>query len=69
MGAEGFKLLLVPETQVRVLQDGKAGIVEFGTGWERLIGPFELVADIPPGGSIRMSRLLYDTIEVVDGTA
>ena len=61
-----YKLLLVPEGHTRVTGDGKASIVTFDTGWERLTCPFEIIADIPADGTIRMSRLLYDAIEVVE---
>ena len=61
-----YKLLLVPEDRVRVTGDGKASIVTTDTGWEKLTGPFDLIADIPADGTIRMSRILYETVEVVE---
>jgi hypothetical protein len=74
-----YKLLLVPEDQIAAPAgsadgdchmaappDGKAYIVTMDTGWRRLVGPFEIIADIPEDGSITMSRGLYETVKVVD---
>jgi hypothetical protein len=63
---DAYVLLLVPESQVETAGDGKASIVTMDTGWRRLTGPFKVIADVPADGSLCMSRMLYDTIKVVD---
>ncbi len=64
---KAYKLLLVPEDQIALADDGRhASFVTMDTGWRRLIGPFEIIADIPEDGTICMSRMLYETVKVVD---
>ena len=69
--AGGCKLVLVPADQVRKAEPGQAGTPAHGD-WAWLascedwdVGPFEVVADIGPDRKIRMSRLLYEQIEVI----
>lgn len=58
----GYKLLLVPDEDI-------AGRNTDDPGWVvlSLTGPYyEVIADVGPDRKIRMSRLLYDQVEVAE---
>jgi len=59
-----YKLLLVPEDSITMLSRGfqpqQAHVAASG-------GPFEVIADVGEDRQLRMSRPVYDQIEVVDG--
>lgn len=62
-----FKLLLVPADQIDPDPDGRhARIVTMDTGWRRLVGPSEIIADIPEDRSLCMSRKLWESVKVVE---
>jgi hypothetical protein len=58
---DGYKLLLVPMRDIRLLSRSipQVAVVPGGAS-------FEVVADVGADRRLRMSRQLYDTIEVVD---
>ena len=63
-----YKLLLVPEGQIEGLSrnpDPQTAYVN--NGGLACVGPFEVIADVGEDRQLRMSRLVYDQIEVVDG--
>ena len=68
----GYKLLLVPEDQIIALSgdlpqsatvEAQSSVCNCDRFWA---GPFEVAGDVAPDRRLRMSRLLYDTIEVVE---
>lgn len=56
---DGYKLLLVPVRSIRALSRGlpQQAVLDGGT--------FEVVGDVDPDRKLRMSRLLYDEVEVI----
>ena len=66
----GYKLLLVPDDRIEQTEADKAT----GQAWVRdhnrhglsCQGPFEVIADVGEDKHLRMSRRLYDEIEVVE---
>jgi hypothetical protein len=71
LGIRGWKVLLVPEDSIHETaackEAGEAYVAARHGGDARtLTGPFEVVGEVAPDGRLRMSRALYDTIEVVE---
>jgi len=65
----GYKLLLVPVDEIDPSWPGSPleALVRAERGVSPLrAGPFEVIADVGEDKRIRMSRALYDEIEVVD---
>lgn len=68
----GYKLLLVPEAMITQDQAertaGQARVLAIFTslGQGNYVGPFEVIADVAENRQLRMSRSLYETIEVVE---
>jgi len=60
----GYKLLLVPMRDIRLLSRSIPQVAIPAAG-----GRFEVVADVGSDRRLRMSRQLYDTIEVMDPPA
>lgn len=65
----GYRLLLIPDGQCgRHVDDPGQAYVLAGDGRGEL-GPFEFIAYVGEDHVIRMSRLLYEQIEVVEPPA
>ena len=67
----GYKLLLVPADEIIALTEGlrpmatvaaESSVCNCDRFWA---GPFEVVADASADRKIRMSRLLYEQVEVI----
>lgn len=67
----GYKLLLVPVGQITALSDGlpqqatvaaESSVCNCDNFWA---GPFEVAGDLEPGRQLRMSRVLYEQVEVI----
>ena len=68
----GYKLILVPSDSVEETaaskERGEAYVAArhgFAGGERTIIGPFEVIADVGPDKQIRMSRLVYEQVEVI----
>ena len=57
---DGYKLLLVPMRDIRLLSKGIPQVAVPAGG-----GSFEVVADVSADRKIRMSRLMYEQVEVI----
>ena len=65
----GYKLLLVPNDRIaepRAGQDTAMAWILDGIRDLTSTGPFEVIADVDEDKHLRMSRALYDEIEVVE---
>jgi hypothetical protein len=63
----GYKLLLVPVDEIDPGYPGQEEAVvmaEHGAGLLRA-GPFDVIADVGEDKQIRMSRLVYEQVQVV----
>ena len=63
----GYKLLLVPADRIMEITNsgGHCAAIADHTG-ELSVGPFEVIADVGEDKRIKMSRPVYDEIEVVE---
>ena len=65
----GYKLLLVPDDRIappRPGQDKTMAWILDGIRDLTSVGPFNVIADVGENKRIRMSRLIYGEIEVVE---
>lgn len=58
---DGYKLLLVPMRDIRALSRGIPQEAVLGVG-----AAFEVIADVAADRKIRMSRRLYEQVEVAE---
>ena len=71
----GYKLVLVPADSIEETaasrERGEAYVAArhgYGgrdAGTRTIMGPFEVIADVGPDRKIRMSRLVYEQVEVI----
>jgi hypothetical protein len=65
----GYKLLLVPVDELDPDWTGPSeeALVMVGGGTRPLrVGPYEVIADVGVDKQIKMTRLVYEQVEVVD---
>lgn len=61
-GETAYKLVLIPASLI----DRSETDIQFGTASVTSPGPFEIVGDVGPDKVIRVSRPVYDAIEITE---